>query len=286
MQKKRYSTKLAQQQLNLAFVDWGERGNARNTIICVHGLTRNSRDFDTLASHLAENFRVLCPDVVGRGQSDWLDNKMAYVIPTYVEQIQELLRRQGVKQLDWIGTSMGGLIGMTLAAQPNSPIRRLILNDIGPFLPKSGLSNILDSLIRSDQLFPSLAALKEHIRANYASFGNLSEAQWDHMTYHSALPQPGGGYRMAYDPGIRAVFESLALEDIALWDIWERISCPVLVLRGEESALLLKAVAQRMAKTGPRARVVEIRGVGHAPALLDTEQLAVAIDWLCSSLEM
>jgi pimeloyl-ACP methyl ester carboxylesterase len=274
-----FDSVLLNEPVKLAYTEWGDSSNPEK-LMCVHGLTRNSRDFDYLARELEQDFHLICPDIIGRGRSSWLNNKLGYSIPTYVNQIFLLMMKLGISRFHWLGTSMGGLIGMTLAAMPNSPIRSMIINDIGPFLPKESLARIRDALLFSDRIYLDKAALKFQVKTVYATFGKLTDEQWDHMTHHSGRLQDGGGYRMAYDPGIKAVFEAQALSDISLWEIWSNIHCPVLVIRGNESDLLLQETAEKMTTTGPKARLVEIPGVGHAPALMDTNQIAIVKNWL------
>lgn len=274
-----FNMSIAGEDFKSACLDWGKADNPES-IVCVHGLTRNSHDFDALARHLNTKYRVICPDIVGRGKSDWLKNKALYNITTYTEQVKNIFTRLELKKADWIGTSMGGLIGMHIAAQVDSPIKRLILNDIGPFIPRQALVDILESLIKADRLFADKSELKAHVKKQYASFGCLTEAQWEHMANCSALTQPDGQYRLAFDPDIRQVFEFLINADIVLWDLWKKITIPVLVLRGEKSGLLLPETAERMESTGPKATVINIPDVGHAPALQDNEQISIITGWL------
>ncbi len=262
----------------LAYTEWGAPHGTR-VVVCVHGLTRNGRDFDALAGALAEEgFRVVCPDVVGRGRSDRLADPGGYGYPQYLADMATLIARLNVEALDWVGTSMGGLIGMMLAAQAKTPLRRLVINDVGPFIPRAALRRIGDTLGR-DPLFGDLAAAEAYFRAVHAPFGALTDLQWRHLTEQS-LVAAEGGYRLAYDPAIAAPFQGEDLEDVDLWPLWDAIGGPVLVLRGAESDLLLSETAAEMAERGPKAEVVEIPGCGHAPALMDEGQLAIVRDWL------
>ena len=259
------------------YTEWGRADNDR-TVICVHGLTRNGRDFDALATELADHYRVLCPDVVGRGHSDWLPDKTGYTYPQYCTDMTALIARTGAEQIDWVGTSMGGLIGMVLAAQPQSPIRRLVINDIGPFIGKAALERIASYVGQSDD-FDSLDELERHLRIIAAPFGPLTDDQWHHLAVHSARQRDDGRWVYSYDPGIRQAFAT-DLNDIDMWPVWEAIQCPVLVLRGEQSDILARADAEAMTRRGPKAELVEFSGVGHAPALMDRQQIAVIRDWL------
>ena len=262
----------------LAYSEWGA-ADADRTTVCVHGLTRNGRDFDPLATCLAEvGSRVVCPDVVGRGRSDWLADAKGYSYPQFLADANALIARLDVETVDWVGTSMGGLIGMMLAAQPKTPLRRLVINDVGPFVPKAALERIADYLGK-DPVFPDMAAAEAHLRQVHAPFGALSDAQWRHLTRHSVKPDEAGGYRFRYDPGIALALAG-PLEDLDLWPLWDAISIPVLVLRGAESDLLLADTAAEMAQRGPKAQVIEVAGCGHAPALLDEAQISLVKDWL------
>lgn len=262
----------------IAYVEWGAPSNGR-VLVCVHGLTRNGRDFDWLARALAEDYRVACPDVVGRGRSDWLADKSGYGYPQYCADLNALVARLGVERVDWVGTSMGGLIGMMMAAQPGTPIHRLVMNDIGPFVPKAGLER-LARYVGKDPRFADLAAAEAYTREVAAPFGTLGEAEWRHLALHSVRQEPDGGWRLRYDPAIGDPFRTDEIADVNLWPVWERVRCPVLVLRGERSDLLLPEVAAETARRGPGARVIEIAGCGHAPALMAAEQIAPIRDFL------
>lgn len=262
----------------VAYTQWG-REIAGRTVVCVHGLTRNGRDFDALALDLAAERRVACPDVVGRGKSDWLPNAQLYGYPQYCADMAALIARLDVDSVDWVGTSMGGLIGMMLACQPNSPIRRLVLNDIGPFVARAGLERIAD-YVGKDPVFDDLAGLESYLRYLMQGFGTLGDDAWRHMAEHGARQLPDGRYGLAYDPGIASAFTGQPLDNVDLWALWDRIRCPVLVLRGANSDLLLPETVQDMAVRGPKARVVEIADTGHAPSLMVPDQIAIIRDFL------
>ena len=264
----------------MAYVAWGD-GEAASNVVCVHGLTRNGRDFDALASTLAERCRVVCPDVVGRGKSDWLRDPVHYQTPQYVADMAALIARMDVGWVDWVGTSMGGLIGMALAALPGSPIRRLVLNDVGPFIPKVALERIAEYCGKAPP-FPDAGKLEAYLRYVHRDFGALTDEQWQHLTRHGGRAVEEG-VALAYDPGIAVPFNAVQpLADIDLWALWDTIRCPVLVLRGETSDLLSAETADKMASCGPKATVVEIPGCGHAPALMDAAQIAIVDDWLAA----
>ena len=261
----------------LSYADWGSPDAAR-TIVCVHGLTRNGRDFDHLATVLQDHARVICPDMVGRGLSDPLRDPEQYALPTYVAHMLQLLDQLELGQVDWVGTSMGGLIGMGVAAS-GAPIRRLVLNDIGPFIPKAALERINRHLGLSLS-FASLEALEAHLREIHAGFGPLSDAEWRHLAEHSASRREDGTFRLSYDQRLAEPMKRGPIADIDLWPVWDQIRCPVLVLRGIQSELLLAATAEEMTRRGPGAEVVEIDGTGHAPALMAKDQIAIVRDWL------
>jgi pimeloyl-ACP methyl ester carboxylesterase len=261
----------------LSYADWGSPDAAR-TIICVHGLTRNGRDFDHLATVLQDHARVICPDMVGRGMSDPLRDPEQYALPTYVAHMLQLLDQLQLRQVDWVGTSMGGLIGMGVAAS-GAPIRRLVLNDIGPFIPKAALERINTHLGLSLS-FASLKALEAHLREIHAGFGPLSDAEWRHLAEHSASRREDGTFRLSYDQRLAEPMKRGPLADVDLWPVWDQVRCPVLVLRGTQSELLLAATAEEMTRRGPGAEVVEIDGTGHAPALMAKDQIAIVRDWL------
>lgn len=252
--------------------------HAERTIICVHGLTRNGRDFDTLAQALAENARVVCPDVLGRGRSEWLEDPEAYAVPGYVGHMLQLIQHLGAPRIDWIGTSMGGLIGMGIASMETSPIQRLVLNDVGPFLPKEALERI-GAYLGLQLVFETIDQLETHLRQIHAPFGRLTDEQWRHLATHSARTRPDGKVVLSYDPRIATPFKAGESEDVDLWPIYDAIRCPTLLIRGAESDLLPKDIALDMTRRGPKTKLVEIEGAGHAPALMDPDQIEAIRAW-------
>jgi pimeloyl-ACP methyl ester carboxylesterase len=263
----------------IAYTDWGNP-DADRVVVCVHGLTRNGRDFDWLAEALVDaGMRVVCPDVVGRGRSDWIANPELYTFPQYLADMTALIARLGAAEVDWVGTSMGGQIGMLLAAQPKSPVRRLVMNDIGPFVPEAALARIGD-YVGADPLFEDVAGLEAYLRFLYPGFGVLPDECWHHMAEYSTRVRPDGRLGLAYDPGIGAAFAAGRLTDIDLWPVWESIRCPVLALHGADSDLLEPATVAAMAERGPRAQVVDLPRVGHAPSLMVDDQIAAIADFL------
>jgi pimeloyl-ACP methyl ester carboxylesterase len=249
------------------------------TVLCVHGYTRSGKDFDAIAGVLSRSHRVVCPDMAGRGRSEWLANSGEYGFPLYLADCSALIARLDVETVDFVGTSMGGLIGMMLAAQPGNPIRRLVLNDVGPFLSKEALA-WLGSYVGADPTFASLEAMEMAVRANGAGVGALTDAQWRKITEDSARAKPEGGWGFAYDPRIGDPLKAAELPDVDLWPVYGAIQSPTLVLRGSESIVLSRETAKAMTQRGPRARLVEFSGVGHAPPLLNDEQIETVREFL------
>ena len=263
---------------SMSYTEWAGPAGAP-TVICVHGLTRNGRDFDVLAEALSSDFHVVCPDVLGRGKSDWLEHSEDYDFPVYVAALAQLIARLAVPEVLWVGTSMGGLIGMLTAALPRAPIQRLVVNDIGPLLAKEGIARIA-TYVGKDPSFADLAALEAYQREVAASFGPLTDAQWRHLATHAARTKPDGSLGLAYDPSIGEPFKQAAPVDVDLWPQWDRIACPTLVLRGANSDLLRRPDALAMTQRGPRASLVEFPGIGHAPALMAPDQIAAVRGFL------
>jgi len=263
----------------MVYHQWGNLENT-STLLCVHGLTRNSRDFDFLATALASHYRIICPDIAGRGESEWLLHPADYTYSVYVSDMLALLAELQLKSVDWLGTSMGGLIGMSIAAMSHSPIRRLILNDIGAFIPKMALKRIGSYL--TAQLFPrfnNLFEAEQYFRQTYSTFGQLTDTQWQHITKYGVSITDNGTYVLTYDPGISLPFQNIT-ESMDLWAIWKKVTCPVLLLRGEDSDLLNVDTVNKMQAIQPTMHVVTFKQVGHAPALMDDEQIQVVKNWL------
>ena len=267
------------------YVEWGDP-EALEIVICVHGLTRGGRDFDALAQALAPALRVVCPDIVGRGKSAWLEDKNEYSYAQYCADMAALIARVTAggraRRLYWIGTSMGGILGMLLASRSQSPIERLVVNDVGMIVPKSALER-LALYVGKDPRFPSFDALAAYARMVSAPFGALTDEQWHHLISHTARQHADGTWGFNYDPGIGIPFRQNALEDVNLMGVWDQIACPTLLIRGADSDLLPRNVAVEMTQRGPRTRLVEFAGVGHAPMLLTPEQIGVVRDFLLGS---
>lgn len=263
----------------MAYAEWGAP-EPFPSIVCVHGLTRNGRDFDRLAAALENSGRhVICPDIVGRGRSDaFTEHPELYAYPHYIADIAALLAAKNIRKVDWIGTSMGGIIGMLMAAAPEAPIRRLVLNDVGPFIPVAALQRIA-SYVAMEIEFADRTQLERHVRQIYAPFGISSDEDWRHIVAHSYRTLPNGRLALAHDPAIARNFRGLD-KDVDLWPVYDAIACPTLLLRGETSDVLSAEVAQAMTKRGPKARLVAYAGIGHAPALMDSRQIADILGFL------
>ena len=266
----------------MAYWEWGDPRCGR-VLVCVHGLGRQGRDFDTLARAMRDGYRVVCPDVVGRGESDRLADPMGYQVPAYVADMITLIARLDVDKVAWLGTSMGGLIGMALAGLPATPVARLVLNDVGPAIDAAGIARI------AGYFGAPLSWTSEDEAADYLStisrgFGPHTREAWMALT-RPMLRRDGERFRLHYDPAIaialRAVSPAAAAAgQTALWAAFDAIRCPTLVLRGAESDVLSPATAKAMSERGPKARLREIAGVGHAPTLVAPEQVDLVREFL------
>jgi pimeloyl-ACP methyl ester carboxylesterase len=266
----------------VAYAEWGAT-SSKPPVICVHGLTRNGRDFDLLATHLQFTRTVFCPDVVGRGKSDWLADPMLYGYPQYLNDMTALIARSTQSenaQVDWVGTSMGGIIGMLLAAQPNTPVRKLVINDVGPFIPLTALKRISDYVSMVVE-FADLAQLERHLRVIYAPFGITKDEDWTNLAANSYRTLPNGKLALAHDPGIAKNFVSLD-KDVDFWNLYDQIRCPTLLLHGAQSDVLSAETALEMTQRGPKARLITLPNVGHAPALMEAGQVNVVTEFLAS----
>lgn len=263
----------------VVYHEWGDPANDR-VVICVHGLSRNARDFDVLAEALAPTHRVLSVDMPGRGGSEWLADPRDYVFPTYLTALTALVARSGAATVGWVGTSMGGLLGMVMAAQAKSPVDRLVVNDAGPVIEPAAIDRIREYVGMAPR-FPTFADAEAYIRRVSAPFGNLTAAQWKHLTRTSVAQAGDGAWTLTYDPGIAVPFRDEAAPP-SLWPLWDAIRCPTLVLRGAQSDLLSKPTVEAMRTRGPKPQVIEFEGVGHAPALLSADQVQPLVEFLRS----
>lgn len=273
----------------MAYKEWGDPANPR-VLVCVHGVTRISGDFDNMARALCDTYRVVCPDVAGRGRSDWLVNPDYYRIPQYVSDMVTLLARvlanSEQQSVDWFGTSMGGLIGMGLAALPNSPISKLVLNDIGPTLDAEALIRIGD-YIGQEVRFATFDEGAKFIRDVSTSFGPHSDEEWRKLAADVLRQDKDGQWIRHYDLRIAGTFqtatpESMKIDEAVMWHAYRSIKCPTLVVRGTQSDLLSRETAIAMTQQGPKAKLAEIEGVGHAPTFIHEDQIAVARAFLLS----
>ena len=267
----------------IAYYDWGDPAH-EDVLICVHGLTRNARDFDFVAQELSKDRRVIAIDMPGRGQSDRLENPDHYNYGTYLADCLAFLDNFHLRRVDWLGTSMGGIIGMMLASIHPKRIHRLALNDVGSFVPKEALKRIMDYVSAAPASFDSREQAEFTARHSYRSFGLKTDAEWEHIFRHSIVEQPDGTFTLAYDPAIldpvrkeTANFESL--NDIDLSGLWEKIKAPTLIIRGAESDLLNEETVSAMRSNHLRAFNVTIPGAGHAPALYHPSQVGIVADW-------
>ena len=257
----------------MAYREWGDPENPR-VLVCVHGLTRISNDFDALAQAVASDYRVICPDVAGRGRSDRLRDPMLYQVATYVADMVTLLARVDAGTLHWFGTSMGALIGMVLASLPGSPVERMILNDAGPVLGAAALARI-GSYVGEVPRFATIEEAERYVRTIAAPFGEHTDAEWRFLT-EAVMKRDGDAWIRHHDPAIAVPFQSMPSTDTTLWHLYDAIRCPVLAVRGEHSDLLSPETHAEMARRGPRAELATMPGVGHAPTFLHDDQIAIA----------
>jgi pimeloyl-ACP methyl ester carboxylesterase len=266
----------------MAYWEWGDARNPR-VLLCVHGVSRQGRDFDTLARSMADHYRVVCPDVVGRGQSDWLADPMGYAIPHYMADMVTLLARLNASEVHWLGTSMGGLIGLGVAALNQSPVRRLVLNDVGPTIQTDAVARIA-AYLGAPMHWHSLDEAADYLWSISEGFGPHTREQWLALTRPQLKPD-GEGFKPHYDPAIAVAVRALtpqiaAAGEAMAWAAYDSLRCPTLLLRGADSDLLSRETAQAMMQRGPKARLVEFAGVGHAPMLNASEQIAALRQFL------
>lgn len=268
----------------IAFFDWGPE-DSDSVVVCVHGLTRNAHDFDALAASLAaQGKRVLAIDMAGRGQSAWLADPMQYNYATYVADCLGVLNNFHIRSVDWVGTSMGGIIGMMIAAYHPARIRKLVLNDVGTFLGKAALGRIYDYVRSMPKNFPSRDAADAYLKEIFQPFGITNAGQWARFAEHS-LRNEDGEIRLACDPAIAVPLAAASdnfttIDDVNLSELWEKIDIPVLILRGALSDVLDAETVSAMRAKHTKAEAITIEGVGHAPALTSDEQIRLINQWL------
>ncbi|MBP6404267.1 MAG: alpha/beta hydrolase [Proteobacteria bacterium] len=279
----------------MAWWEWGDP-SASHVVMCVHGLSRQGRDFDLLAQALVARaggaLRVVCPDVVGRGRSEWLKDPMGYQLQNYAADMLALLaqlqRNAPVSTLDWVGTSMGGLIGMAVGGTPGlplpAPLRRLVLNDVGPVIQWQALQRI-GTYLGHPTRFDTLQQAADAMWAVSTSFGPHTPQQWLDLSRPMVRALPDGALTLHYDPAIAVPFRTITREAAAqgeatLWQLYDNIQAATLLTRGAQSDLLSRETAQAMTQRGPRARLVEFAGVGHAPTLIAPDQVECVASFL------
>ncbi|MDP3372067.1 MAG: alpha/beta hydrolase [Candidatus Paracaedibacteraceae bacterium] len=261
----------------ITYYTWGNPLNP--ALLMVHGLSRNGRDYDVLAEALSDYYYVVCPDIVGRGLSDWLPEGVEYSYTQYMADLTGLIARLNVTEVSWLGSSMGALLGMIMASLQGTPIKRLIMNDIGPFISSEALEKIR-TYVSLMPTFPTFELGLNFVRQIYAPFGQLTDDQWQHMAEHSLIQIPDGTYRMHYDP--RTTIFNEQKTDVNLWPCWLSVACPTLVLRGADSAIFPRDVCEQMIASSAVASMCEIPNAGHAPALMSDLEITIVRDWLMS----
>jgi pimeloyl-ACP methyl ester carboxylesterase len=264
----------------ISYADFGDPTN-ENVVLCVHGLTRNGRDFDKLATQLSSNFRVICLDVVGRGQSDWLENKYHYNYDTYYRDTLLFIEEMNLKNFHFIGTSMGGIIGFLIASKHKDMFKSLVLNDIGPFIPGKSLARIA-KYVALQPKFDNFEQAKAHLKIILSPFGIKDEEDWNIITKNSTVLSSDGKYKLAYDPEIVKGMNITPdnIKDVDLWSIWDKVDCPTLIIRGEQSDILTKETADQMLASKKNIKIYTAPEVGHAPALMDMTQILEIEKWL------
>lgn len=265
------------QNLEIHYTEWGEP--TAPVVICWHGLTRTGRDFDELAAELGKRYRVICPDTPGRGLSQWSDRPLEhYIVPFYAQVAVDLLNQLGIDQFKWVGTSMGGLIGMVVAALVPERMQQLVLNDVGPEVPVTAVERIR-TYAGSQPTFNNVSELEAWLRLVYIPFGENTDTFWRRMAMTSARRTEAGQVTLHYDVRLVLPFENYTGEE-TLWPVWSHIACPILIIRGELSDLLSTNQVTKMLAENPKAQAVEITKVGHAPTLATPAQIGIVSDFL------
>ncbi len=273
---------LGTQNNRIAYSDWGHED--ASPIICVHGLTGNGFDFDFLAPHLVEDgYRVIAVDLPGRGRSDFHNDPLHYNYDQYVMDLRGLLAHLGLASVDWLGVSLGGLLGIRMAGQSDSPIKRMIINDVGPVVPKEALE-FIHAVISKEYTFADMAEFEARLRASRGlTWGKMSDEHWAHMAKTNARLLPDGRLTYRYDPQIAKVFETSPIGDIDLWQRWEAITCPVQLIHGAQSMLLTAPIIEEMRARGPRFTYNVFEGCGHVPSLWADDQIESIRAWLSAT---
>lgn len=266
----------------MAYTDWAPQGTPKpGLVLCLHGLTGNGRFFDEPARALSgAGYRVVCPDMVGRGKSAWLARPKDYNVRRYFSHLEALISHLKATEITVIGTSMGGVLGMMLAAKAVTPLRRLVLNDVGAVIPRKPMK-YMRAYVGADPRFAGMEEVEAHLRSIYAGAGPHEPQQWRALAEVSSVRLEDGSIRLAFDPTIAKPMRWMLPFALRLWHIWDAISCPVLVLRGADSPILSAKTAAKMQKRGPKqVEVVEFPGIGHAPSLMKADQIAIIREWI------
>lgn len=262
----------------LAYVEWGDQDNP-DVLICVHALTRNSRDFDYLARDLQKKYRIICPDLLGRGKSEYVRQPSVYNFKQYMNDLVALLAHAHVQKVHWLGTSLGGILGMMLASQPHSPLKSLILNDIGMIVPSAALQRI-ETYAHTEHEFSNLEDAKRYFQTVLAPIGPLDSKKWDHLTKHGTLAHQDGTLSLAYDPAIGENFATRPTPTLHFETYWQAIHCPILLLYGEDSDFLSQDIITKMLYLQPATQIEAIPECGHAPSLMEPDQIHLVEEWL------
>jgi len=260
----------------ICYREWGSADNDR-VLLCVHGLTRNSRDFDELAKSLSRDYRVICPDLVGRGGSDWLPAGQPYHLPQYLNDMATLIARLNVETIDWVGTSLGGIIGYCLAAMDHSPIRHLVLNDIGPLIPQSALARIASQI--TEPVFNNRDEVEACMRERYPAWRYLSDEQWYQLSLHATRTDEQERLHWHFDPAIGSAATEASTADIDLWPVWQKVSIPQLLIWGQDSDVLTETTVRQM-QQNEQLELLELPGIDHVPSLMEPEHITTIVDWL------
>lgn len=262
----------------LAYTEWGDKDNPA-VVVCAHALTRNSRDFDYLARTLQKTYRVICPDFLGHGKSDYVGNARVYHFSQYMNDMVALLARIDAQEIHWVGTSLGGIIGMMLAAQPHSPLQSLIVNDVGMIVPGPALQRMA-TYARNEHGFSSMEDAKSYFQTVLSPIGTLDSEKWTHITKYGTLASADGSLRLAHDPAIGEDFINQPIPTLHLESYWQSLHCPILILHGDHSDFLPPEIIRKMLYFQPDAQVISLPGCGHAPSLMEATQIDLIDTWL------
>ncbi len=279
--QKRIRMNIGGEDIEVAYREWGDSDNHKK-LFCVHGLTRNSKDFDFLAASMSNQYNVICIDIPGRGVSGYFAQLDNYNFQNYMTAIKRVISSITPGKIDFLGTSMGGVVAMSLASIDSSLIRKLVLNDVGPFVPGVLYAALNAHEKTKPKSYNSYAEAVQYHKEHCSSFGPMSDEQWGEFTMNGMREDKDGRFIYDYDKKLEVKIAQNASGELNVWDVWDQIKCPVLVIRGETSMALQKEVAEEMAQRGPKADLIEIPVTGHAPTLMSEEQVSIVRDWLDS----